>query len=241
MSTLLIIGLTLGLFAALGWLVWYLVAAPDSQIICPTLVAGPRDRQAIALTFDDGPGEETPRILDILREHQINATFFLCGQNVERYPEIARRIAEERHAIGNHAYSHRRFLWRSPGWIKQEIERAQRAIVQHTHATSPVLFRPPYGLRWFGLAPILRSLGMQAIMWEVNSLDWKSSPAEIASRVARETRPGSIILLHDGVPPKVSGTRANTADALPAIIAELTPRFRFVTIAELQRRSNDPD
>jgi peptidoglycan-N-acetylglucosamine deacetylase len=217
----------------MGILVWYLVAAPGSQLLGPVLSRGPSKIPAIALTFDDGPGADTPSILAILKEANVRGTFFLCGSNVERYPELAKRIAEDGHEIGNHTYSHPRLLGRTPGRIFREIDRAQR-VIEHHAGHKPELFRPPYGLRWFGLFQILRQQQMTAVMWSVNVRDWKSSAVQITERVLRRSHPGAIILLHDAPPPQDSGDRRATVEALPAILRRLGQSYRFVTISEMQ-------
>lgn len=217
----------------LAILVWYGVAAPGSQLLGTTLVRGGENRALAALTFDDGPGEQTPAILEALQEAGVRATFFLCGSNVERYPGHARRIAQAGHEIGNHTYSHPSLLFKSPGKIAWEIARAQKVIEHHT-GQRPVLFRPPYGLRWFGLFPILRQQKLKAVMWSVSALDWRSRTEQIVARVAGQARPGVIILLHDGMPPQETGDRSATVAALPAILRQLTPRLRFVTVSEMQ-------
>lgn len=216
----------------LGFLVWYVVAAPGSQVLGKSLVCGPRNSRKIALTFDDGPGEATPSILDMLRKANIRATFFLCGQNVERYPDLARRIAEEGHEIGNHTYSHPRLLGRTPGKIAREIELTQN-IIAHRTGRTPTLFRPPYGLRWFGLFPVLRRNNLTSVMWSVNSRDWKRPHTEIAQQVIKETRPGAVILFHDGVPPRISGNRQVTVEALRDILHATMGRFECVPVSEL--------
>jgi peptidoglycan/xylan/chitin deacetylase (PgdA/CDA1 family) len=231
----------------LGWAAWYLLAAPKSQWMCPVISAGRRDRKILALTFDDGPGNDTRDILHILGEKRVKATFFLCGANVEKFPEVARQIAHEGHAIGNHAYSHRNFIGKPGGWMREDIDQAAAAIQMLMVGTpsaplnGPGLFRPPYGIRWFGLNGVLEHLKLETVMWDVNSEDWKRMPEDIARKVIRDAKPGSIILLHDGIPPQEQGTRANTVKALPAILAELSKSYEFVTvpqlIAELRSRS----
>jgi len=236
-----------------GELVWYVVAAPGSQVLGRSLVCGPPsealarrpealghrvaqdgppDSGKIALTFDDGPGEATPIVLDMLKQAGIRATFFLCGQNVERYPDLARRIAEEGHEIGNHTYSHPRLLGRTPGKIAFEIERAQTIIAHHT-GRKPTLFRPPYGLRWFGLFRILERNGLTSVMWSVNSLDWKLPVDQIVARVLNGIRPGAIVLFHDGVPPRWSGDRKATVAALGEVLRVLGNRYQFVKVSEM--------
>ena len=232
---MLILALALLVLTALGFLVWYAVAAPGSQLLGRTLVSGVNlssSRPAIALTFDDGPGEDTEQILAVLKEAQVHATFFLCGANVERDPGMARRIADEGHEIGNHTYSHPCLLGRTPGKILWEIDRAQKVITHHT-GRKPELFRPPYGLRWFGLFPIVAQQQMRAVMWSVNGRDWKTDSEQITQRVLRQAHPGAIILLHDGLPPGEKGNRKATVDALPVILSLLGRTYRFVTISEL--------
>ncbi len=221
--------LPLGVLAAI---VYYAVAAPASQWLGRTLVRGNPAAGTIALTFDDGPGEATPLILEILRKADVRATFFLCGQNVERFPEHARRIAEEGHEIGNHTHSHPYFLWKTPGKIAWEIDRAQEVIVSRT-GHRPRLFRPPYGLRWFGLFPILHGRELTAVMWSVSGRDWRLPATGIAGRILRKANGGSIILLHDGCPPGERGDRRQTAAALEEIVRALSERYRFVTVSEM--------
>jgi peptidoglycan/xylan/chitin deacetylase (PgdA/CDA1 family) len=237
-------GLTLlaAFLTGLGFLVWYVVAAPGSQVLGRSLVCGPPsyakasdgppDLGKIALTFDDGPGEATPIILDMLKQAGIRATFFLCGQNVERYPDIARRIAEEGHEIGNHTYSHPRLLGRTPGKIAYEIERAQTIIAHHT-GRRPRLFRPPFGLRWFGLFTILERNGLTSVMWSVNSLDWKRPVEQIVARVVNGIRPGAIVLFHDGVPPHKSADRKVTVEAVRVVLHAVLGRYQCVPVSEL--------
>lgn len=230
--------ITVALFlAALGLFVWYVVAAPTSQFLGKALVCGPDAPPKIALTFDDGPGETTPAVLALLKKSGARATFFLCGQNVERFPQFARKIAEAGHEIGNHTYSHPRLLWKTPGYIALEVGRAQNLIAHHT-GRRPELFRPPYGLRWFGLFPILARHSMTAVLWSVDGLDWKLPAGKITDRVLAQTRSGSIVLLHDGVPPRESGRRENTAEALARILQVLEGKYQFVTISEMFGRES---
>jgi peptidoglycan/xylan/chitin deacetylase (PgdA/CDA1 family) len=229
---LLSVAIALGLLTGLGVLVWYVVAAPASQALCPTLTRGSGAGAVIALTFDDGPGEQTPQILDILKAAGVRATFFLCGSNVELHPEHARRIADEGHEVANHTYSHPRLLGRSPGKIAWEIDRAQK-VIEHATGRRPRWFRPPYGLRWFGLAAILERQGMHAAMWSVNGRDWKRPAAAITEQLLRQTHPGAIILLHDGLPPGETGDRQPTVKALQAALRLLGGRYRFVTVSEI--------
>lgn len=220
------------LLLILGALASYALVAPGSQLLGKTLASGDGREPAIALTFDDGPGEATPLILDTLKSAGIRATFFLCGQNVERFPELARRIAAEGHQIGNHTYSHPHLFWKTPGRIAREITRAQ-SVIEHATGCRPKVFRPPYGVRWFGLFPILAINQLSAVMWSVNGVDWRFPPERIVRRVLKRSKAGSIILLHDGVPHHEDGNRRATAEALPEIVRVLGERYRFVTVSEM--------
>jgi peptidoglycan/xylan/chitin deacetylase (PgdA/CDA1 family) len=185
------------------------------------LVRGPQDGKRISLTFDDGPaGQFTEQVLDILREHHVPATFFVCGKNVEEHPNLLRRIVAEGHAVGNHSYSHPYFFFKSRRRMAAEIDRTQ-AIIETVVGFRPNIFRPPYGARWFGLVPTLLERGMHLIQWSATGYDWKKDAAGITQTALRELKPGAIILLHDGreTRPAAQIDRSPTTAALPSLIA----------------------
>lgn len=235
------IGFVIGLLIIAGCaaVLLYTCMAPWSQLFGPSLVSGPAESQTAVLTFDDGPAPPfTEQILDILAEHKISATFFLCGKNVERHPEIARRILREGHTIGNHTYSHPFLFPRSRKFIAREIDLAQETIERVT-GMQPTLFRPPYGARWFGLMPILRKRGLKLVMWSVAGIDWKYQTQEIIRTTTRKMHSGAVILLHDGheQPPPGGIDQASTVQALPAIIEAVTKAgLAFVPIQSLMGR-----
>jgi len=202
----------------------YACMAPTAEWFGPALIRGPAGSRHVFLTFDDGPAPPfTEQILDILAERKISATFFLCGQNVERHPEIARRIVREGHTIGNHTHSHPFLCPRSRKFMAREIDRAQDAIERVT-GVRPTLFRPPYGARWFGLMPILRKRGLRLVMWSVAGFDWKYQTQAIIRATARKMHSGAVILLHDGHEQQPPGgiDQSSTVEALPAIIDAAT-------------------
>src|SRR5437588_8991599 len=133
--------LALPIAAAATCMAWA-VRGRSSAVFAPSIWRGPATRRAIALTFDDGPSESTPAILEILARHKIPATFFLCGANVDRLPAIARDIVAAGHEIGNHTYSHPYLFLRTRAGIAEELSRAQKAIHASTGAT-PRWFRAP--------------------------------------------------------------------------------------------------
>lgn len=195
------------------------------------------DEMVVALTFDDGPSPEyTPLVLDALKERGVRATFFLVGKHVEKYPDIARRIVEEGHEVGNHTYSHRDLVPSSRRRLLSEIRRTQKAIAETT-GVWPTLFRPPRGIYSEAVRQVVVGMGFRLVLWSVSGMDWAGIPARvIARRVVRQVKPGSIILLHDsGALIRSEGhSRMNTARAVPEIVDRLIAEgYRFVTIGEM--------
>ena len=204
-----------------------------SQWLGRTDWRGRTDLQAVALTFDDGPGPETERILDVLAEHRICATFFMIGCHVERFPQTARRIVAGGHEIGNHSYSHAIYLYRSAAETRRQLERAQ-AVIAATTGVAPKIARPPCGVRTFAYFRAARELGLRTVQWDVAGFDWKwLSAGEIAREVLRKARAGSIVLLHDGDSERKHDRHATVA-ALPLIIEGLRARgLRIVPLSQL--------
>jgi len=202
----------------------YACIIPSSHVFHPVVNRGPAESRNVVLTFDDGPAPPfTEQVLDILAEHGIRATFFLCGKNVERYPELARRIVREGHTIGNHTYSHPFLFGKSRRFMAREIDRAQEAIERVT-GVRPTLFRPPYGARWFGLVPTLSERGLRMVMWSVMGFDWKYKARAIIWAIKSRLHSGAVVLLHDGheQPPPAGVDQSATVQALPAIIETAT-------------------
>jgi peptidoglycan-N-acetylglucosamine deacetylase len=186
------------------------------------------DGSFVALTFDDGPQEKlTPKLLDLLAEHQIKATFFVIGQNVVEHPDIVARAAREGHEIGNHSWSHPNFGKMSDDAIHRQLRQTDDAIQQAT-GKRPTLMRPPYGSlsdrqkRW-----IHEEFGYRIVLWDVDPLDWKRpGPPAICRRILAETRPGSIVLSHDIHP--------GTIEAMHDTLNQLEAKgFKFTTVSQL--------
>ncbi len=209
-----VISVTVGVLA-------YGLADPQATLLGPAVVRWPDPtKREIALTFDDGPSMPyTAQILDLLRQKHIRATFFLCGENAERYPDLVRRIRDEGHVIGNHTYSHPYLYLDRESTIAGEIDRTQD-ILQRISGERPTLFRPPFGVRWFSLWPILRARNMTMVLWSVRGYDGALDAHGIARVTLAKLHPGAIVLLHDGfethAPSEVD--RSATVRALPAII-----------------------
>lgn len=182
----------------------------------------------VAMTFDDGPhGANTPRLLEMLKQRGIKATFFCVGQCVAEYPEIAKRIVDEGHEIASHSWSHPQLSSMSEASVRDQLERTHQAIKQAT-GVAPKVFRPPYGAftqrqrNWANAV-----YGYKTILWDVDPLDWKiRSAPHVQSEILRRTVPGSIILSHD--------IHKSTIDAMPATLDGLLAKgYKFVTVSEL--------
>lgn len=196
------------------------VRGRSAQVLAPSVWRLPGGRGQIALTFDDGPSESTPALLDLLDRQNAKATFFVIGQNAERLPGVLRAIAEAGHEIGNHTWSHRRLDFATAKVMREEIGRTQE-VVRDITGKAPRLFRAPYGVRWFGLGKVQRQFGLTGVMWTAIGMDWKLGPEAIAHRLMRSGNDGAILCLHDGrelqVGPDIGPTIAAVARILPAL------------------------
>lgn len=204
----------------------------NSRVFGPALGHLSRDSRAVSLTFDDGPNPDaTPRILDALATHGVKATFFVLGAHAERWPDLVRRAVDEGHQIGNHGYFHQKLHWKSPAYVKRDIELGKRAI-ERAAGETPHLFRAPHGFRSPWVNAIARTLGERIIGWSLGVWDSDCPGVDaIVERTVRGTKPGSIILLHDGDGYNMHGDRRQTAEAVPGIITRLRDRgFDFVTL-----------
>jgi peptidoglycan/xylan/chitin deacetylase (PgdA/CDA1 family) len=186
------------------------------------------DQPYIAMTFDDGPSaENTPRLLEILKQRNIKATFFLIGQNAAANPDLVRRILAEGHEVGNHSWTHPQLSKLSDDRVTTEITKTQDAIKDASGYT-PTLLRPPYG----AITPrqrewIANQFGLNIILWSVDPFDWKRPGASvITQRILSQVRPGAIILSHD--------IHKQTVDAMPATLDALIAKgYKFVTVSQL--------
>lgn len=171
---------------------------------------------SVVLTFDDGPDDLiTPAMLDVLRDWQSTATFFVIGDQVQARPDLVRRAAEEGHTIGNHTWSHADLTGLDPEGVRGELARTSDAIAAAT-GSPPTLWRPPFGKHDAAVDAEAEDLGMQLLSWSdgTDGLDWQGlAPQAIADRVVGNAEPGSIVLLHD--------IHQNSLDALPLVLQGL--------------------
>lgn len=208
------------------------VRGRSANVWAPSVFRGSRERPSIALTFDDGPSDGTAELLELLAVERVRATFFQCGMNVERHPEVCRRVAAQ-HEIGNHSYSHPRFYFRSPEFIAAELEHAQAAITRIAGA-APTLFRAPYGIRWPGMRAAQRRLALLGVMWTVIGYDWRLPAGAVVKRVMRGIGNGAIICLHDGRAVSMHPDIRETLAAVRRLIPMLRDRgFQFETVSQL--------
>lgn len=182
----------------------------------------------LALTFDDGPHpSNTPRLLDILKERNVKATFYVVGTNVKRYPEIMRRIVAEGHEVGNHTVTHGNLTKMSPDQVRSELRRSHDSILAST-GVAPRTMRPPYGaITSSQKSWIRREFGYPAILWSVDPEDWKRPGSSVVTRrLVSGASPGGILLVHD--------IHAPTIDAIPSAIDQLLEKgYQFVTVSQL--------
>ncbi|MCK8828164.1 polysaccharide deacetylase family protein [Natroniella acetigena] len=178
-----------------------------------------RGADKVALTFDDGPDSKyTPQILDILKEYNVKATFFLEGKNVEQYPHIVERIFKEDHVIGNHSWSHPNLNLLNNDTITEEILKTEEAIERIINRKTNLL-RPPYGFASSRVVNQAADLNYKVVNWSVDSFDWKvDSKEELLDNTLPGINPGSIILLHSAT--GKGNSLAPTVEALPTIIEE---------------------
>ncbi len=208
------------------------------NLLAPSKVIDP-ERKVVALTFDDGPSKYTNEILEILKENDACATFFVIGNKVEIYKETMQKMVAYGNEIGNHSYNHKWLTKLTEENLQEQITKTQE-IIESTTGFTPTLIRPTYG----SISAKLRSqLSLDIVMWTVDTSDWKyKSVDRIVKEATKATKDLDIILMHD--------THKRTVDAIKKIIPELQQQgFEFVTVSELkeieqlrilQKNSNTP-
>jgi peptidoglycan/xylan/chitin deacetylase (PgdA/CDA1 family) len=172
-------------------------------------------------------------VLEYLDREGIKATFFQCGANVRRVPQIAGAVAAAGHQIGNHTYSHPRLMLKSREFIDREFTEAQR-IIQLETGVVPMVLRPPYGFRWVGMRQMQERLSLLGVLWTVIGHDWHWGGEHIAGHVLRQCSPGGIICLHDGRSVSPRPDIRTTVSALHRIVPELLDRgYTFDTVSQI--------
>ena len=188
------------------------------------------EEKIIALTVDDGPDPRfTPKILDILKENNVHATFFVVGSQLEKYPDIGKRLVEEGNEVGNHTYSHQVLPSEDANQVVNEIVKGAE-VIQKVLDTKTKYFRAPKGLFNNDVLKVANEQGEMVIMWSI-TLEHHASitPQDMAMRIIDKITPGCIILMHDG-----RLDRTKSIEALPILIKGLQEKgYKFVTLSEL--------
>jgi peptidoglycan/xylan/chitin deacetylase (PgdA/CDA1 family) len=210
-----------------------------SRARCLTLVGNVTCRvettkHLVALTFDDGPTRlGVNAVLPLLERYDARATFFLTGREVQQEPDLARRILDAGHEIGNHSYSHTRMVGRPRDFYDAELNSTQRTIA--AVGSIPTAFRPPYGKKLWGLPKAVEHAGLAMVTWDVED-PATSNPTDYAREVLAKARPGSIILIHAMYP-----ANQTARDALPIILQGLKDKkLQVVSYRQLRQAVTAP-
>jgi peptidoglycan/xylan/chitin deacetylase (PgdA/CDA1 family) len=192
---------------------------PNSPVFGRVIVHVGDDEPLVVLTFDDGPNPDaTPVILDALAARGAKASFFILGRHAERWPRLVERIAVEGHCVCNHGYYHRKLHFKSPAYVRTDLQLGTRAILDAC-GVRPAFFRAPHGFRSPWVTYIARSLGQRTVGWGRGVWDTARPGVDvIAERTVCVAKPGAILLLHDGDGYDPSGDRMQTARAVPLIV-----------------------
>lgn len=186
------------------------------------------DDMVLAITFDDGPhAQNTPKLLDILKERNIKATFFMVGEKVHDYPAIVRRVVAEGHEIGNHTYSHPMFAGKSDQTIRNEMQRTADAVKSAAGYTMHLMRPPGGGITKHVEQMLYTEFGYNCILWSVDPQDWRRPGVSVVqNRLISGAHKGAILLTHD--------LHAPTITAIPKVLDDLLAKgYRFVTVSQL--------
>ena len=194
----------------------------------------------IALTFDDGPHPVyTPQILEVLKNYDVPATFFIIGKHLSNHQDIGRRITESNHEIANHTYSHRLLLKLSNEEISEEIQRTHE-LLSRLNGQKPKFLRPPMGLFSKRVLNVIDNAGYRTVVGDVYPRDpHRPGTKKLVKRILERTHAGSIIILHDGGNTEVVD-RGQTVQALDEVIPLLKQiGYQFVTLSEMFHLSDN--
>lgn len=186
-------------------------------------------RKYVALTFDDGPGPDTPAVLAELKKANVPATFFVIGANVKENPEVFSQVVAAGHEVGVHTWNHKDMTTLAAKEQKSEIDSTAGEIVA-VGGTPSRLFRAPYGSVNPAVLKQAEDAKLLSVLWDVDTVDWtRPGTDQIVQTAVSNAQPGSIILMHDG-----GGDRATTVAAIPRIVKELRAKgFEFATVGDL--------
>src|SRR3989339_162866 len=221
------------IFSIVAFIFLYYNRPPYRSLIIDPLYHFETQEKIVALTFDDGPSETwTPLLLDLLEKYEVKATFFMIGENIEKFPDVAKSVYEKGHEIGSHSYNHKRMIFKTPGFIRSDLEKTDR-IIKDLGVSEVKSYRPPYGDKMILLPLELKKQGKTLVTFDVQAMSEYQRENQDSSMISREIldqiEPGSIIVMHDG-----RGYNSTTfLKAVEEIIVELkTEGYRFVKVQE---------
>lgn len=208
-----------------------LSSSRDFQFFGGLVTSADTSEKVVALTFDDGPTDQTDEILTILKEEEVKATFFVTGREVEENLKEAKEIVAEGHELGNHSYSHERMVLKTPSFIRNEIESTDK-LIRKAGYEGKIHFRPPYGKKLIGLPYYLDKHDRKTILWNIEPETYPeiaSDSTKIVKHVSRNIQPGSIILLH-----VMYESRKESMKSVKGIIKDLKEKgYTFKTVSEM--------
>lgn len=235
-------------FASVALVVFLVLAAalyfsyqPSSEVYGEVFTHAITTKKVVALTFDDGPnGDATRQVLDVLKKENVTATFFLVGDNVKYYPDVAKQIVADGNEVGNHTSHHIRLLpFEDSKDIQTDLLATDAEIFQATGQT-PKFFRPPFGFRTPWILKAAEKIGLIPTTWNDQAHDYKyGNPVTIENKILAGVRPGGIIVLHDGFETRHDVQYPALIQSLPRIIEVLKQRgYSFVTLSQLYAINN---
>ncbi|WP_416730951.1 polysaccharide deacetylase family protein [Fictibacillus sp. JL2B1089] len=208
-----------------------LSSSRDFQFFGGLVTSADTAGKVVALTFDDGPTDNTDEILSILKEEGVKATFFVTGREIEENLGEAKKIVAEGHELGNHSYSHERMVLKTPSYIRNEIESTDK-LIRKAGYEGKIHFRPPYGKKLIGLPYYLDKHDRKTILWNIEPETYPEIAADskkIVKYVSRNIQPGSIILLH-----VMYDSRTESMESVKGIITDLKAKgYTFKTVSEM--------
>ena len=187
------------------------------------------NQKMVALTFDDGPTKKVNQILPLLDKYNAKATFFLIGEEIEKHSEETKKIVQARHQIGNHTFSHNRMVFKTPSYIKQEIEKTDQ-LIQEAGYKGEIDFRPPNGKKLVVLPYYLNKQNRDTITWNIEPDSYYTTASDKVKYVKDHIKPGSIILMH----PMYDETDKELQAIEGVLLALSNEGYTFVTVNELQ-------
>ncbi|MDM5317372.1 polysaccharide deacetylase family protein [Fictibacillus sp. b24] len=216
---------------AAAYTLFKISSSRDFQFYGGLVTKAETTEKVVALTFDDGPTDNTDEILSILKEEDVKATFFVTGREVQENFEEAQKLVAAGHELGNHSYSHKRMVLKTPSFIKEEIEQTDE-LIRKTGYEGTIQFRPPYGKKLIGLPRYLDKHNRKTILWDIEPETFPEIAADsenIVKHVNDNVQPGSIILLH-----VMYDSREESMKSVKGIITDLKAKgYTFKTVSEI--------